>query len=363
MKVEAALLREHQAPLSIETIELDSPRPDEVLVRLVATGICHTDIMMTRGFPIPVPTPFVLGHEGAGVIEAAGAAVTGLAPGDHVVLSFDHCGACGNCQAGHAAYCETFFVNFSGRRRDGTPTMQEGGAPVGANFFGQSSFATYAVTRAANVVKVDKDLDLRLLGPLACGIQTGAGAVMNVLRPPVGATVAVFGAGAVGLSAVMAARVMGAATIIAVDLHAARLDLARDIGATHVIDAGVDDPVEGIRALTGGKGVDYSVEASGAPPAIAAAIGALAVRGTCGIVGGGPPVMLNVPELMQGGRTVTGIGMGDAVPMLMIPRLIALFRQGRFPFDRLIRFFPFDRLNDAMAASSSGDAIKPVVEM
>lgn len=361
MKISAALLVALDTPLSLQALELDEPRPDEVLIRIVATGICHTDIALIQGHPVPLPVPFVLGHEGAGVVERMGAAVKGLAPGDHVVLSFDHCGACPRCQSGDAAYCEHFFVNFSGRRRDGSTTLAQNGKPVFGNFFGQSSFSTHVLASARNSIKVPKDLLLETLGPLGCGIQTGAGAVINALRPRVGDSIAVFGAGAVGLSAVMAAKVMGATTIIAIDLHEDRLQLARELGATHVVNAAGD--VRKAVAAIAPKGVDYSLDASAAAPAIATAMAILAVRGVCGIVGGGPPVTLDTPALMQGGRAIRGIGLGDAVPALFIPKLLDLHRQGRFPFERLIRTYPLERINEAIADSKSGRTIKPVVVM
>ena len=362
MQVKAAVLRELNAPLVFENLELGAIKPDEVLVRVVATGVCHTDIMMTHGVPVPVQRPFVLGHEGAGVVEAIGDQVKGVAVGSHVVLSFDHCGACHNCHDGHAAYCTSFFVNFSGRRRDGSPSLHTADEVVGSNFFGQSSFSSYVVARAANVVPVDFDLPLEALGPLGCGIQTGAGAIMNVLKPEPGSSIVIFGAGAVGLSAAMAARIMGAGTIIVVDLNADRLALALELGATHVLNASTEKPQPEVMRITGG-GANYTLDASGALPAINGAIECLAVRGTCGIVGGGPPVTINTPHLMTGGRTITGIGMGDAVPALLIPKLLAFYRQGRFPFDRLISYYSFDQINDAIADAVSGKAIKPVVRM
>jgi aryl-alcohol dehydrogenase len=362
MFVKAAVLRDFNAPLSIEELTLDSLQHDEVLVRVVATGICQTDIAMTRGFPVPVERPFVLGHEGAGIIEAVGTDVAGIEQGAHVVLSFQHCNACKQCHSGHAAYCEKFFVNFSGRRSDGSPTLSAGEEVVGGNFFGQSSFSTYAIAKATSVVEVTKEIPLDILGPLGCGIMTGAGAVMNVLKPEPGSSVAVFGAGAVGLSALMAARVMGCTTLIAVDLNDERLALAKELGATHTINAAQGTAAKEIIEITGG-GVNYAVEASGAPPAISSALDSLAVRGACSIVGGGPPIPVNMPHLMTGGRMIKGVGMGDAVPAIFIPTLIDLYRQGRFPFDRLIRFYSMEDVNQAIADAISGLTVKPVIRM
>jgi aryl-alcohol dehydrogenase len=362
MQVSAAVLRDLEQPLRIEQLDLSEPQAGEVLVRLVATGVCQTDISMTHGMPVPVPRPFVLGHEGAGVIEKVGPGTPGREPGQHVVMSFEHCGKCRHCSAGHPAYCERFFVNFSGRRSDGSPTLCCGEETVGGNFFGQSSFATHAVAKASSVIPVPADLPLEIMGPLGCGIQTGAGAVMNVLKPEPGSSIAIFGAGAVGLSALLAARLMGCARIVVVDLNDERLKLAQELGATDVINAAAGKPTPQIVKITGG-GVDYSVEASGAMPAIAGAIECLAVRGTCAIVGGGPPVSLNVPHLMTGGRSIKGVGMGDCVPSVMIPRLVELYRLGSFPFDRLITFYRLDQVNDAIADSLAGRSIKPVLRM
>jgi aryl-alcohol dehydrogenase len=361
LRIEAAVLRELNSPLLLETVELDEPQPEEILVRIAGTGICHTDIALTHGQPFQIPRPIVLGHEGAGVVQAVGSAVHNFSIGDAVVLSFAHCGSCARCDHGEPAYCENFHLNFTGRRADGSHTLQSNGSLFG-NFFGQSSFANYVVANERSAVKVPKDLPLHMLGPLGCGVQTGAGAVINALKPGVGDSIAIFGAGAVGLSAMMAARVMGLTQIIVVDLHESRLKLAAELGATHVIKAGQGDIAKEI-AVVVPKGVNYSLDATGAPPAISAAMACLAVRGTCGIVGGGPPVTLNTPQLMQGGRKIVGIGMGDAVPSLMIPKLLELYRQGRFPFDRLTRVYSFDKINQAIADSESGLTIKPIIKM
>ncbi|HEY0276477.1 MAG TPA: alcohol dehydrogenase catalytic domain-containing protein, partial [Paenirhodobacter sp.] len=230
--IRAAVVRDAGGPFILEEARLDAPRRGEVLVRVVATGMCHTD-MVIRDQLYPVPLPIVLGHEGSGVIEALGDGVEGLEPGDHVVMTFLPCGRCRACLEGAPASCENFNAhNFAGARTDGSHACSESDDhPINDRFFGQSSFATHAIADARNVVKVRKDAPLELLGPLGCGIQTGAGAVLNALPVGAGSSFVVFGAGAVGLSAVMAARVAGATTIIAVDLVASRLDLALEIGA------------------------------------------------------------------------------------------------------------------------------------
>jgi aryl-alcohol dehydrogenase len=269
----------------LENGEIEGPRPDEVLVRVVATGVCHTD-MVVRNQDFAAPLPMVLGHEGAGIVEAVGDAVTEVVPGDHVIMTYMWCGHCHTCESGHPAHCENMGpLNFGGGRLDGsTATKDAHGRAVHDHFFGQSSFSTYALANEKNVVKVDKDAPLELLGPLGCGIQTGAGAVLQALNVKVGSSFVAFGAGAVGLAAVMAARVAGATTIIAVDITPSRLALALEIGATHVVNSRETDPVAAVREITGG-GADYSLECSGRAEVLRQAIDSLAVLGSCGIVG------------------------------------------------------------------------------
>jgi len=361
----AAVTRSSHTPMSLESLHLDDPRPDEVLVRLVATGICHTDIAM-RDRTYPVPQPVVLGHEGAGIVERVGAEVTRVRAGDRVVMSYDSCGTCPSCVDQAATYCYDFFGrNFGATRPDGSTALANGEGPVHSNFFGQSSFATYALCRQRNVVRIDRDVPLELLGPLACGVQTGAGAVMNALKVGAGRSLAVFGAGSVGLSAIMAARVVGATTIVAVDINGDRLALARELGATHVVDASHGDPAAAIVKITG-AGVDFALEATGLPAVIRQAVESLAPRGTCGIVGAGPvgsEVTLDVLHVMTAGRTVRGIVEGDADPQTFIPQLIELYLAGRLPFDRLVTFYPFSEINRAIDDAESGRAIKAIVRM
>jgi aryl-alcohol dehydrogenase len=366
MLIEAAVTRAPHAAMSIESLQLEEPREDEILVRLVATGVCHTDIAM-RDQAYPVPQPIVLGHEGAGIVERVGGRVTRVAPGDHVVMSYSSCAVCPSCEAGAPTYCYDFFgYNFGGTRADGTTALSSSdGARVHSNFFGQSSFATFALCSERNVVKVSKDVRLELLGPLACGVQTGAGAVMNSLGVGAGSSFAAFGSGSVGLSAIMAARAVGATTIVAVDVKASRLALARELGATHTIDASVEDPAAAIVALTGG-GVRFALEATGLPRVIRQAVESLAPRGVCGIVGAGAvgsEVTLDVLHIMTAGRTIRGIVEGDADSATFIPKLIALYRDGSFPFDKLVRFYPFSDIGAAIADSESGAAVKAVVRM
>lgn len=351
------------ADWELKTVTLDEPQDDEVLVRIVATGLCHTDVSV-RYQHLPVPLPAVLGHEGAGVVEKIGAAVTELAVGDHVVLTVASCGKCPNCLNGLPTYChQALPLNFSGRRADGSATLCCDGVDISGNFFGQSAFASYALANERNAVKVPKDVDLALLGPLGCGIQTGAGTVMNKLKPAIGSSIAVFGAGAVGLSAIMAARVVGCTTIIAVDRHANRLTLAKELGATHTINAAEGNAVDAIRALCGG--VQYSLDTTAVPAVIQQAVESLLPLGQCVILGVSSPgasITLPISSLFFG-QSVGGAIEGDSVPKLFIPKLIELWRQGRFPFDRLVRFYEFGQINQAMHDSAKGIALKPVLRM
>lgn len=371
-EIKAAVIRQKGGPFRIETLNLDEPRLDEVLVRVIATGMCHTD-MVARDQLYDVPLPVVLGHEGAGVVEHTGAGVKKVAVGDHVVLTYMWCGHCKPCLRGDLTYCQNFYaLNFGGAREDGTTstfeasghTRQQGG-PVHDHFFGQSSFGTFALVHERNVIKVPKDAPLELLGPLGCGIQTGAGAVINALKVGPGSSFAVFGGGAVGLSAVMAARVAGAATIIAVDVVPARLALAMELGATHTVNSGETDPVETVRAITEG-GADFTLESSGRPAVLRQAIDALAIRGTCGIVGApalGIEANFDVNGIMTTGKRIIGIIEGDSKPDLFIPALVELHAQGRFPFDRLVKFYTLDQINQAAQDSEKGITVKPIIRL
>lgn len=363
MQIKAAVARAVGAPLSFETLAIEEPRDTEILVRVVATGICHTDIAM-RDQTYPVPQPIVLGHEGAGIVEKVGRSVTKVVPGDHVVMSFNFCERCPNCREHQPHYCEKYFdQNFAGAREDGSSPLSRGGEKVHGNFFGQSSFATHALCHQRNVVKVRPDIPLKLLGPLACGIQTGAGAVINSLQVGPGRSIAIFGLGTVGLSAVMAARLVGAATIIGIDVHDNRLALASELGATHVINAASEDSVAVVMNMTG-RGVNFSFDSTGVAKVIRQAVDVLAHRGACGIVGAsksGTEIALDAMHLMTAGRSIRGIVEGDAIPEIFIPQLIDLHLQGKFPFDRLVRFYDFEEINQAIEDTEAGRVIKPVI--
>ena len=238
----AAVVEAPGAPFTVRDIILDDTRPGEVLVRMIATGLCHTDLGVQAG-GIPFPLPGVLGHEGAGVVEEVGAGVTDVTPGDHVVLSFTSCGQCAGCRGGHPAYCLSWVPRnlISGTRDDGSPTAMMNGTPIGGHFFGQSSFAAHALVDERSVVVVGRDAPLDILAPLGCGVQTGFGTVWNVLRPAPGSSLAVLGTGAVGLSAIMAANLLPLAAVVAVDRVPERLALARGLGATHTVNPTRED--------------------------------------------------------------------------------------------------------------------------
>lgn len=362
-EIKAAVVRKKGGPFQVETLTLDEPRPDEVLVRIVATGMCHTD-MVARDQLYAVPLPVVLGHEGAGVVERVGSNVKKIAAGDRVVLTYMWCGHCTSCLRGDLTYCANLYpLNFGGAREDGSTATHDKQGSIHDHFFGQSSFGTFALAHERNAIKVPAAAPLELLGPLGCGIQTGAGAVMNALKVRPGSSFAAFGGGAVGLSAVMAARIAGATTIVAADVVPTRLTLAKELGATHVVNSRETDPVEAVRKITGG-GADFTLESSGRAAVLRQAIDALAIRGTCGIVGApalGTEASFDVNGVMTTGKRIIGIIEGDSVPALFIPSLVELYAQGRFPFDRLVKFYSLDQINQAAEDSEKGVTIKPVV--
>ncbi|HEX7380699.1 MAG TPA: NAD(P)-dependent alcohol dehydrogenase [Nevskiaceae bacterium] len=363
MKTRAAVAVAAHQDLEIREIEVDDPRPDELRVKMVASGICHTDAIC-RDQWYPVPLPVVLGHEGAGVVEAVGSQVKGFKEGDKVVLGPTHCGHCGNCLSGHPMYCEDFFRgNFAARRGDGSSAFSDANGGIGSHFFGQSSFAEHANVPATGAIPVADDAPLEILGPLGCGIMTGSGSVLNVLRPEPGSSLAIFGTGAVGLAGLLAAKAAGVTTLVMVDVVAQRLTLAHTLGATHTVNAHDKDPVTAIRELTGG-GVQYAMETTGIPAVFAQMTKSLAAMGHGAVVGAaklGTDAPLDIGTLLPTGIRITFIAEGDSVPRQFIPRLLRLHRAGLFPFDQLIRRYPFADINQAFADSAAGKTIKPVV--
>jgi aryl-alcohol dehydrogenase len=363
MKVTAAVATAPKAPFELRELELDEPRAGEVQVRMVATGVCHTDAIVRDAW-YPFPMPAVLGHEGAGIVERIGEGVTTVQPGDAVVLAPAYCGHCRQCLTGHPSYCENAWpLNFGGRRADGSSAFTEDGEPVSSHFFGQSSFASVANVFENNVVKVPGDLPIDLLGPLGCGIQTGAGSVLNVLRPEPGSSIAIFGTGAVGCAAMLAAIAAGVTTVVMVDIVESRLEFAKGLGATHTVNSREVDPVEAVRAVTG-RGVDYALDTTGNKHVFPQMLGVLAARGHGGLVGAaalGTEASIDIGSLLTSGITISMISEGDSVPQRFIPQLIDLYRAGRFPFDRLVKRYPFAEIDQAFEDSEKGATLKPVL--
>jgi aryl-alcohol dehydrogenase len=365
MQITAAVVRGRSEPFLIETLKLEAPRPDEVLVQIAASGMCLTDLHGRDGY-YGTPFPAVFGHEGAGRVMAVGCDVSTIAPGDHVIISFPWCGACPNCRAQVPAHClNSWSLKTRGTRADGSTLMCDNAAPVHSAFFQQSSFATYAMSQERYVVKVRGDAPLDRLGPFACGIQTGTGAVFNVMRPRAGESFAVFGVGGVGLSGLMAAKLAGCDPIIAVDLHASRLALARELGATHVIDAkGCPDVAAEVRRLTG-YGVLHSLETTGVPAVFRQAVEALMPLGSCVLLGSARPGVEVSFEMvkLQDGRGIRGVLQGWSQPKTFLPQLVDLMMEGKLPVERIMTFYDLADINQAAADAASGRTIKPVIRM
>lgn len=365
MSMRAAVSREGQPHPLIEWVDLEEPRAGEALVRILATGICHTDLRAHQGGILPTPRPVVLGHEGAGIVERVGSAVKTLRPGDAVVLSGSSCGVCPSCRSGLPPYCDQGFPRiFSGRRLDGTSPLSQHGVPLNGSFFGQSSFAEYAVVEERSAVKVPAGVPVRMLGPMGCGVITGAGAVLRSMDMETGQSLVVFGVGGVGMSAVLAAKLVGASRIIAVDQNPARLDLAIDLGATHAIHADTGADVVGdIRKIVP-RGVDRSLNTTSAAAVFDQAIECLGPTGMAAFVTiPRGPWSPNMMKLLTGGKTLKAIQGGDSDPQQFIPMLLQQWQMGRFPFERLIKRYPFEAIQQAFADCASGMAIKPVLDI
>ncbi|MCE5333328.1 MAG: NAD(P)-dependent alcohol dehydrogenase [Desulfobacteraceae bacterium] len=358
----AAVVHRPGGPFVIEEVRLDDPRPGEVLVKMAGCGVCHTDIAARDGL-FGSEFPAVFGHEGAGVVELVGAGVERVRPGDTVVLSFSSCGKCPQCKRGHPAHCTAFSsLNFGGSSRYSSPAMWDAsGEPVAASFFGQSSFAGLALARERSVVVVDSQRgdDPAMLAPLGCGLQAGAGTVLNELKPEPGQTLAVFGAGTVGMGAVMAARLAGVDRIVAVDIVPARLETARQLGAWLTIDARADDISEQIRESAGL--VDLMVETTGRSRILGQALKCLTPEGKLSMLAVSVDEASEYDFPVQEGQTVFDSIAGDSDPQEFIPYMIRQYGAGKFPFDTLVREYPFSEINRAVEDSLSGFAIKPLL--
>lgn len=366
MKVTAAVCRGKGEEFQIEEIELADPRDDEVVVRNVGAGVCHTDLIC-RDQWYPVPLPAVFGHEGSGVVEKVGRNVTKVKAGDHVVMGFMSCGVCRSCTLGRPAYCaELFGANFSGGRLgDGSSALTDSkGERLNGHFFGQSSWATHSVAFERNVVKVDQDADLALLGPLGCGISTGAACVLSTFNPEAGSSIAIFGTGSVGLAALMAAKAVGCTTIIAVDIKDQRLDLAKELGATHGVNPTSAESVEAIKDITGG-GVDYAIECTASPKVFRNAVDSLGPMGTVALIGAaalGTEYSFDMNDVMLPGKKIVGhIESGNLAPDILIPRLVQLIQQDKFPLAKLVTNYKLDEVNKAAHDTDNGVSVKPVL--
>ncbi len=361
----AAVALSPEQPFELREMELLPPRSDEVQVKIKATGICHTDIAVKEQV-FALPLPMVLGHEGAGVVEQVGEAVTHVKVGDHVVLCGDSCGHCRNCHSGLPFYCTEFVQrNLSGERVDGSTCLVCDGEPMRGRFVAQSSFSTHVIASSRGVIKVPSDLPLELMGPLGCGLTTGVGTVMNALKPQPGSSIAIFGAGTVGLAAAMGAKLSGCSKIIVIDINQVRLEMALEIGATDVINPQQEAVVEKIQTLTSG-GANYSMECTGVPAVVLQAVNCLTPPGWCAQVGVTPSAITVPLEMDQVvfGRGIRGVVMGEANVQIFVPYLAELFRQGHLPYDRFVKFYDFADINQAVHDSAvTGEVIKPILRM
>lgn len=364
MDITAAVVREGKGPFTIEKLELQAPRAGELIVEIKGVGLCHTDLT-ARDQVLPAPLPAVFGHEGSGIVQAIGEGVTKVKVGDKVAVGFATCGECGTCKDEDSAYCHNFApLNYGGVQGDGTTTLTQDGNVVHGSFFGQSSFASYALTTERNVVPVGDDVPLEILGPLGCGIMTGAGAVTNSLKVTKGSTLLILGGGPVGLAAAMGGAIQEAEHIIVSEPVAARRDLAIELGATHAVDPTTGDLGELVRAIAP-AGANFIVDTTGIPDVIAGSVAAAAFHATYGILAVPPALDIMTPipylPLLALGLSVRGIQEGDAEPDVYIPQMLEWHKAGKFPFDKLITTFPLSQINEAVDAQHRGEAVKVVL--
>jgi S-(hydroxymethyl)glutathione dehydrogenase/alcohol dehydrogenase len=367
MKMKAAILQELNTPLKIEQVDLDEPKDKEVLVKLVATGVCHTDIHCIKG-DLATPPPVVLGHEGAGIVERAGKDVTNVGPGDKVILTVaPYCGKCPACMMGVPTSCEDYPTTtmMMGSMTDGTKRLKRKNGEELSHFMAQSSFAEYAIVHESAVVKVREDAPLDVVCLLGCGVSTGIGAVINKARVKAGSSVAVFGCGGVGLAVMMTAKLVGARQIIAVDMLDKKLEFARELGATDLVNASQDDPVAKIADIAAG-GVDYAFEAIGNTTAMTQAFHSVYARpGGIAVVLGLAPIGSSFSiEAWRFMRevTITGCTAGSIRPQIDIPHYIDLYMVGRLPLDKLISaHYPLAQINKAIKDTIDGKIMRGVI--
>lgn len=366
MEILAAVGRTTDQPFAVERLVLDPPRPDEILVRVEAAGICHTDLL-AKGGGMPIRLPAVLGHEGAGVVEQVGSGIRKVKPGDRVMLTFRSCGVCRRCEDGDPAYCYAMpRLNYRGSRPDGTTPLRLGDSPIAGNFFGQSSFATYCLAYERNTVVLPPDIPFAVGAILGCAVQTGVGSILRSMACPAGSTLMIVGGGPVGLSAVLGARIAECETIIMVEPHSARRDLALAFGATGAFDPAHPDEIKKAVAAGPRRSLDFVLDTSGVPAMLDLAMHLLGPRGTLGMVGV-PPAGTALPgdpqRVLTLGQSIRGIIEGDSDPDLFLPELFQLYRDGRLPVDRMIASFPLEAINEAVGAQKRGECIKVVLTM
>ena len=362
MAIKAAIFRQVRAPLSIESIDIDTPRRREVLVRTVATGVCHSDLHVVDGnsrFNVDVPK--VLGHEGAGIVEAVGEDVTTVRPGDHVVACLSgFCGTCAQCLSGHPNLCTTGLV---ARRPSEPPRLSQRGQPL-EQAFTIGSFAERMLLHENSLVQIDPALPLDRAALVGCGVLTGVGAALRTSGLQAGQTVAVFGCGGVGLSIIQGCRIAGALQIIALDQFDTKLEMAHRVGATHVVNTTQDDPVQAVRRLTGGAGVNHAFEAVGNAALVRQAIESLAIRGVCTLVGVLPPnAMIEFPWMaLRPECRLQTCRMGSNTFRTDIPRYLEFYRQGRLMLDEMItRRGRLEDVNEAFRAMQAGEVARMVL--
>ena len=358
--MKAAVLYEYGKPLVIEELDLEPPRAGEILVRMVASGVCHSDLHSVQGVH-PGPMPAVIGHEGAGVVEEIGPGVTTVAPGDHVVLTWlPYCGACRQCLRGRANLCERLAWSDSGYMMDGTVRLHCAGKPI--HHYTTSSFAERAVVPEQTAIKVGDDLPLTELALMGCAVMTGVGAVFNTARVRPGDTVAVVGCGGVGLNIVQGAAIANASRIVAIDVEPMKLDLAAQLGATETILASEGDAVDSV--IAGGGLVDFAFEAIGRPSTIELAARLLRPGGEAILVGMAPPdarVAFNPLDLTTGEKVIRGSWYGSCRPPIDFPILLDLYRAGRLRLDLLVTPCGLEDVNDALDAIETGRVARSVI--
>jgi len=369
--MKAAVLYELGKPIKVEEVTLDEPQANEVLVKVAATGVCHTDLHFIKG-DMPQPLPVVLGHEGAGVVEKVGPGVTTLKPGDHVIMMVAYsCGKCRYCIEGQPAMCQEWLgYHMIGTLPSGTKRLHKGDQEL-SHFFSQSSFAEYAVVHEKTAIKIREDAPFDVVCTLGCGTSTGIGSVINTAGLRAGQTIAVFGCGGVGLSALMAAKLSGAAQIIAVDVNDMKLQKAKELGAEHVINASQEDPVQRIMAIAGGGlsysggGVDCAIESTANVNVMAQAFSSVHNGGVCVVVGMAPlgSILSIEPWQLLLGKTLKGCVQGHIRAQLDIPRYVDLYMAGKLPIDKLIskRYKGLETINEVIADFESGKVVRGVV--